>query len=87
MVERQDASKVRRGADDALALAHEAETIYVAKGKKIVIFDMKREPPDDETLRAHLLGPTGNLRAPTIKKGRTLFVGFSQEAYEQHLRQ
>jgi arsenate reductase-like glutaredoxin family protein len=29
-----------------------------------------------------LLGPTGNLRAPTIKKGKTLFVGFNEEAYQ-----
>lgn len=46
---------------------------------------MKREPPDDETLAAHLLGPTGNLRAPTIRKGSTLLVGFSEEAYREVL--
>jgi arsenate reductase-like glutaredoxin family protein len=57
----------------------------VAKGKKVVTFDMKREPPDDETLAAHLLGPTGNLRAPTIRKGSTLLVGFSEEAYREVL--
>jgi len=25
-----------------------------------------------------LLGPTGNLRAPTFRKGRTLIVGFDE---------
>lgn len=55
--------------------------IRVAKGKKIVTFNMKKDPPDDDTLLAHLLGPTGNLRAPTIKQGKTLYVGFSAEAY------
>jgi arsenate reductase-like glutaredoxin family protein len=44
---------------------------------------MRRDPPDDETLLAHLLGPTGNLRAPTLKRGGTLVVGFSEEAYRQ----
>ena len=42
---------------------------------------MKKDPPDDETLSAHLLGPTGNLRAPTVRNGNTLYVGFSEEAY------
>jgi hypothetical protein len=31
------------------------------------------------------LGPTGNLRAPTIRKGKTVLVGFNQEAFEKAL--
>lgn len=46
---------------------------------------MKIDPPDDDTLAAHLLGPTGNLRAPTIRQGNTLLVGFSEEAYRDVL--
>jgi hypothetical protein len=46
---------------------------------------MRRDPPDDETLAAHLLGPTGNLRAPSVLKGRTLLVGFNEEAYQREL--
>lgn len=64
---------------DALALAKEATKIVVAKGKKVVSFDMKKDPPDDKTLLAHMLGPTGNLRAPTVRRGKTLFVGFNEE--------
>lgn len=30
-----------------------------------------------------LLGSTGNLRAPTVRAGKTLLVGFNQEAYEK----
>src|SRR5438067_627254 len=80
-----DAGKERRGPEEALALAREAETVLVAKGKKVVTFDMKRDPPDDETLLAHVLGPTGNLRAPTLRTGETLLVGFSEEAYRATL--
>lgn len=76
-----DASKQRQGPADALALAKTVRTIHVAKGKKIVTVDMER-PPDDDTLTKLLLGPSGNLRAPTIKKGKTLYVGFSEEAYQ-----
>ncbi len=46
---------------------------------------MKKDPPDDDTLAAHMLGPTGNLRAPTIRRGGTLLVGFSEDAYRDVL--
>jgi len=32
-----------------------------------------------------LLGPTGNLRAPTFRKGRTLIVGFDEATYKRVL--
>jgi hypothetical protein len=75
----------RRGREEALALARSVERIVVAKGKKVVTFDMKGDPPDEETLLAHLLGPTGNLRAPTLRHGKTLLVGFSDAAYQEVL--
>jgi arsenate reductase-like glutaredoxin family protein len=78
-----DANKQKHGRAEALALAKTASVIHVAKGKKRVTFDMKKDPPDDATLLAHILGPTGNLRAPTIKKGKTLYVGFSEDAYRE----
>jgi hypothetical protein len=80
-----DASKERRGRDQALALVKAADRVMVARGKKVTSFDMKSNPPDDETLLLHLLGPTGNLRAPTLRRGKTLLVGFSDEAYRQVL--
>jgi hypothetical protein len=32
-----------------------------------------------------MLGPTGNLRAPTLRVGRTLIVGFDEETYRRVL--
>ena len=29
-----------------------------------------------------MLGPTGNLRAPTMKVGDTLYIGFPREGFE-----
>ena len=78
-----DASKNRRGRAEALALAKTANTIIVAKGKKHVVFDLKKDPPDDDTLVAHLLGPTGNLRAPTVRIEKTLYVGFNDDAWAE----
>jgi arsenate reductase-like glutaredoxin family protein len=80
-----DASKNRKGRAEALALAKTASVIHVARGKKIVTFNMAKDAPDDDTLIAHLLGPTGNLRAPTIKKGKTLYVGFNEDVYRNLL--
>jgi arsenate reductase-like glutaredoxin family protein len=59
--------------------------VVVARGKKVDTFDMRRDPPDDDTLAKALLGPTGNLRAPALRTGRTLLVGFGEEAYRQVL--
>ena len=36
--------------------------------------------PDPDVVEA-MLGPTGNLRAPTLVTGKTVLVGFNDEAY------
>ena len=74
-------AKARLGPKDALRLASDATTVIIAKGKKIVTFSMKKDRPDDDTLLSHMLGPTGNLRAPTIVKGKTLLVGFNDDVF------
>jgi len=38
-----------------------------------------------EEVLAVALGPTGNLRAPTFRKGKTLVVGFDESAYQKVL--
>ena len=73
------------GRREALALARGASTLIVSRGIRTVSFAMSKDRPDDKTLLAHMLGPTGNLRAPTIRKGKTLLVGFSDEAYQRLL--
>lgn len=47
--------------------------------------DLRREKPKTEELAALLLGPTGNLRAPTLRAGRTLIVGFDEKTYAKVL--
>lgn len=80
-----DANKEKQGKAEALALAKAANVVHIAKGKKIITFDIRKDTPDDATLLSHLLGPTGNLRAPTIRKGKTLYVGFNEDAYREML--
>ena len=78
------ANKERWNRKQALELARQAERVVAMKGKKVVTLDMTaKPPPDDATLLAHLLGPTGNLRAPTVRKGKTLLVGFNRDVYKE----
>jgi len=67
----------RKEAED---LAREASRVIVAKGKKISEFAGGKVGKD---VIAAMLGPTGNLRAPTIRKGRTVVVGFHPEVFEE----
>ncbi|HCW44303.1 MAG: hypothetical protein H8E43_01625 [Planctomycetia bacterium] len=78
-----DAKKVRLGREEALELAQAASKVIVARGKKIIEHDMKKDPPLDDDLAKGIMGPSGNLRAPTLKVGKTLLVGFHEDAYEQ----
>ena len=85
MEEVANAAKEKKGRDEALKLAKSVERVVAGKGKKVIVFDMNGSPPSDDELAAVLLGPTGNLKAPTLKIGNTLLVGFSEEAYRQTL--
>jgi hypothetical protein len=78
-----NAGKEKLGRDAALRLAKAADAVVTGKGKAVVVFDMKQAPPGDDELAAALLGPTGNLKAPTLRVGKTLLVGFNEEAYRR----
>ena len=58
-----------------------AGKVVVAKGKKVLEFDLKKDPAALKELGEVALGPTGNLRAPAIRTGSTWLVGFNEEAY------
>ena len=85
MTETVDATKTRFTEDEALGLLDGIDTFIATRGKKVETFDLKNDRPDDETLLARLMGPTGNLRAPTARVGRTLVVGFNEDVYAQVL--
>jgi len=59
---------------EAEALLAAADTVIVARGKRLTIMTA------DEASTGDLKGPTGNYRAPMIRKGGTLLVGFHAEA-------
>ena len=67
-------------AADAKEIAKASSKVYVAKGKKLDVFDMKSA--DVSEVVEKMLGPTGNLRAPTIRAGKTTVVGFNEDTFE-----
>ena len=81
-----NAKKATIGADEALRLAAGATEIIAAKGKKIVRLNVKQDKPDADSLRKMILGPTGNLRAPTLRVGKKLIVGFNADMYDELFR-
>ena len=64
-------------------MAHQAQRLVAAKGKKITSIDLQTAPPADDVLADLLLGPTGNLRAPTMRVGQTLLVGYNDQAFTE----
>ena len=70
------------GRKDAAALARAASRVIVAKGKKRS--DFQGGSASKEVVDA-MLGPTGNLRAPVVRSGKTVLVGFHEEAYSEVL--
>ncbi len=68
---------------DLEKILKEIDEIYAAKGKKQVYVDLRKKKLDQETIDKFLLGPTGNFRAPAIRIGKVLMVGFNDDAYRE----
>jgi hypothetical protein len=82
-VKEQAAASKKLQASDAEALLENATKLIAIKGKKVSTFKAGKaiEPGAVDAM----LGPTGNLRAPTLRVGKTLIVGFDQEVLEANL--
>ena len=59
--------------------------LYVGKGKKLLQFNLKKERPADDELADLMLGRSGTLRAPVLRVGRKLIVGFNADALQKVL--
>lgn len=76
-----DAKKETHQKEDAIKLLGGVSELYAAKGKKVVHLNFKKDEPTEEEMLKLVLGPTGNLRAPTLRVGKKLIVGFNDEMY------
>lgn len=79
-----DAKKTRYGAGELAALFGAAGEAHVAKGKRVETWRWSggRLPAE---LAGAVLGPSGNLRAPTVRAGTTWCVGFAPEGWSAAL--
>ena len=84
--ETADAAKERFGKGDLGALFEGASKVVVAKGKKVSTFDLATVPPSSAAFSEVVLGPTGNLRAPAVRIGKTWYVGFDEDAWGERFR-
>lgn len=78
---RVDARKQTIGAAEGLKLVKCVAEVRVAKGTAVTRLDMKKGAPADAELSKLVIGPTGNLRAPSLRHGNTLVVGFNEQLY------
>ena len=81
IIEAVEARKQKIEGDDAWAILGSAKELIVGRGKKFQVFDPKKD--DKEAILKVCLGRTGNLRAPTLKMGDRVVVGFNDDMYEQ----
>jgi len=72
---------VKIPADEAWEKLKTAGTISVAKGKKVLKFNAATDDKDEILKR--VMGPSGNLRAPTYRVGDMFVVGFNLDLYEE----
>ena len=76
-----DARKASLTEEEAWQVLAAAREIIVAKGKKRLVFDPRRD--SRETILRETLGRSGTLRAPTLRIGDRLLVGYNDELYAQ----
>lgn len=76
-----DARKKSFTGDEAWQVIKDAKVVYVASGKKIIEFIPATA--DREAMLKKIIGPSGNLRAPTLRQENVFFVGYSLELYEK----
>lgn len=69
------------GPKDLPTLFRGKSRLLVAKGRKLV--DVRLEDVGKAELQKLVIGPSGNLRAPTLFKGKTVMVGYHEDAYDE----
>ena len=77
-----EARKHKIAGDDAWELLGSAGEIIVGRGTKFNVLNPAQDGKED--IMKVCLGRTGNLRAPALKTGNRMIVGFNDEMYEEY---
>lgn len=68
------------GPDQVWDFLVQADTVYVASGQKTLSF--KPDSSNRDELIKKATGRTGNLRAPALRIGNDLYIGYNAAMYE-----
>ncbi len=70
---------------EALTLLDGVTDLYVAKGKKTLHLNLDAQRPSDDELLGLLLGRSGKLRAPALRTGSRLIIGYNADILTEQL--
>ena len=84
--ERVDARKTRIGPSALADVVDGAKTVLVSNGRSVARYDLKPGKRDRGEMFARMVGPTGNLRAPTLKRGGLVVVGYHADSMKELVR-
>ena len=79
MTEEINCKKTPIDKDGLLELLQDLETVFVTKGKKFLEFPAGKV----EDIASVAIGRSGNLRAPSLRQGKVLVVGFNEESTQK----
>ena len=60
-----------------------SKKLIAVRGKSSAEFDLTADDLDQALLEKKILGPAGTLRAPTLKIGKTVIVGYGEPAWTE----
>ncbi|MCX7418602.1 MAG: ArsC family (seleno)protein [Planctomycetia bacterium] len=80
-----DARKIRFEPKEAVAFVRQADEAWIARGKTVHKIAFKKEGMADADLLKLIIGPSGFLRAPIIRRGKKIFIGFEPEQFAAFL--
>ncbi len=78
-----DARKTRLGPSDLKPVLAGVKTVLASNGRTVHRFDLDAGDHDRTELLAAMIGPTGNLRAPTLRRGKMLVVGYHADSLKE----
>jgi arsenate reductase-like glutaredoxin family protein len=81
-----DARKEKLTKRETVAILRRTTRVVAMKGAKVADYDLKKDPPAEKELLESIMGPTGNLRAPALRVGKMLVVGFQEDTWKKILK-
>ena len=81
--ERVDARRTRIGPSGFSDVVKGAKTVLVSNGRSVARFDLSSRTCDRGDMFARMVGPTGNLRAPTLKRNGLVVCGFHADSMRE----